>query len=108
MSEQGGRQLLKETFPNFAHMVDPVVAAFGDSTKVSEQMQRQTDELVETEEAALESANMNDNLRRVLSRQRNAITQVRDDSGRFSILDDSAKAGNAGDMNSLLRASTGR
>ena len=109
MTEKQGRQLLKNTFPTVADLVDPVISVFGDTKKLTEIQQRRSEEMAEQQEAELAGADFNNELRASFGRQRAAANRSRDDEGRFAPESPDGKwgdrnqGGNSDDMNSIIR-----
>jgi hypothetical protein len=72
MTEPQGRELLKQTFPTFSHMVDSVVANHGDRSKLNEEFNWKTDEVADGAERDVNAQNMNAIIRGSIHRKENA------------------------------------
>lgn len=97
MTEEQGRKLLKETFPNFADAVDPVVANFGRKEGLSEKLNEDSDRVAEDAEKGMSSLDMNERIRQGLGQRERPGNQDREANGAFS----SGRADT--DMNRLIR-----
>jgi hypothetical protein len=76
LTERKGRELLKRTFPNAAYLLDDVIAAKGDVSKIKpEKLDLHYDELAE-EFGQMEGQAMNTQIRQQMARQ--PITKTED------------------------------
>ncbi len=104
-SEQGIEQL-KEWFPNYAEMVEPVVAVMGDRNRIPAHMLDRDEQIISREEDAILNFDLRNELRNIIAGRKIASNRVRDESGRFS--GTKPKPEESDDMNSQIRAAAFR
>lgn len=101
MTSQQGIEQLKDWFPNYAQMVEPVVAAMGDRNRIPVEMLVRDEQIISQEEDAILNFDLRNELRNIMNGRKIASNRVRDESGRFS--GTKPRPEDADDMNAQIR-----